>query len=277
MPAESARPSDTSGLEQKIGLLERDRDALLSAMSRGTKIRLLLTLTILLFLAIVLYSFYSLVTNFISNENLQKLATDAQSRLQTNQPDYERQLMGLVETAQPLAIAAFQSRLEEDKPRYLDAVQTAQRTLYENLEDRLQENAEKKYKDVIEKSASILSDEFPAAFDDKIRMQMMTNVAGVVQKMIDRYYIQEIDARLVELREIWAEFPVAPAPPDGENVSVESQLVGTLFELMALKIAQEPEDRTQLLGIPLGPPGPRAVPGQSRREDGSLQAPTPNK
>ena len=69
---------------------------------------------------------------------------------------------------------------------------------------------------------------------------MIKNIDVAMQKLIKKYYAEEMEAQFNQLKASIDQFPPAPAPKAGDP-SAEDQFIAELMEMLRYKLSHSPE------------------------------------
>lgn len=108
--------------------------------------------------------------------------------------------------------------------------------LMKNLERRLQEQVNAHYEKILVDYEAIIVQEFPQADDEIVRRRVVANFREALNRMVKKFYADELRAELQALYDTWDSFPVADPPEEGD-VPAEDKLIGYLLELMSVKMS----------------------------------------
>lgn len=213
---------------------------LMKELAFSRKIRRLLMLGFLLFVGVSGWKFYELYQRVRSPENLNEITRLAQTKLQDNSDRYAKEVQTLVEQATPIITEAFYKQAKQDLPAFLRRAGEQRDILVTNLQERLTTRMDEHYHGILDRHEKILEEELPSAKDPEARQRLRTNLGIVFDRMVQRYYGDELKGQLVALYDRWDHFPAAAEPTGPGEPSLEDQFIGTLLDLLAHKLTQAP-------------------------------------
>ena len=165
------------------------------------------------------------------------LLSKAQQRLTERNDLIMKDVQALVDHSAPVVSKAFYEQAKNDLPAFLKAGQAERDKLVENLQERLTERLKKHHQTLLARHEKLLHEEFPAVKDEKLHVAMMANLQVVVDELVKKYYIEELQSEMKTLYATWDEFPAA-SPADKGDLPLEDQLVANLLELLKIKLAE---------------------------------------
>jgi hypothetical protein len=224
MSTETVPTADTGGLNDQVEAVVRETKALVAAQAAGRRARLLLLLVVIIFVVVVSYAFYDLGKKILGDENLNALAKAGQERLVKNQDAYMKELQKLIETSSPVLTTAFMTRAKEDLPKYMQGLEKQRDALRSSLEAKLSKKVDDRYAELLDRHDKIMKEEFPQHNDDELQARMRQNINVALEKLVKKYYVDEMNRQIDILYTTWDNFPAADPPKPG-GVSTEDQLV----------------------------------------------------
>jgi len=239
MTSESPPTTENQALLTKIGAIEQEIAAVKKAVRRASFTRLLLLFVTLAILAGSVWMFYGLALEFRSKENLNLLAAKARERANESSKPALKEFHRLVENCQPVLIEAFQKQVEADMPKYTEVFTQERDKLRANLEVRLGGKITARYEAAGERYQEILREEFPQVEDPELLVQVYTSMEQIMEKLVDKYYSEQVRRELQEMQSTWDDFDMADLPGEGEP-PLEQQFVASLLQLAADKLDSEP-------------------------------------
>lgn len=237
MSAVATKPSDAETLSPQIASLERDAVALTAALASSRRTRLLLLLAVVAFVGITCIAFYRLFSQFIGDEQRAKLQALAEKELHDRQDYLMKEVQTLVNSSTPIVSAAFAEQAKKDLPGFMRAAGAERDALVQNLQAKLEERLHAHHEKLLARHEKMLHEEFPAVKDDKLHAAMMANLMVAVDKLVRKYYIDEMSSEMQGMYKSWDEFPIAPPRAEGDD-PLEDQLVANLMELLKTKLSE---------------------------------------
>ncbi|MFH1266834.1 MAG: hypothetical protein ABIK89_13985 [Planctomycetota bacterium] len=239
MTSESPPTTENQALLTKIGAIEQEIAAVKKAVRRASFTRLLLLLAVLAFLAASVWMFYGLALELGSKENLDLLAAKARERVNESSKPALDEFNRLVENCKPVLTEAFQKQAEADMPKYTAAFTQERDTLMANLESRLSQKITARYQETGERCQAILREEFPQVEDPELLVQVYTSIEGIMEKLVEKYYSEQVRQELQDLQGTWDDFDMADVPTEGAP-PLEQQFMASLLQLAADKLDKGP-------------------------------------
>jgi len=232
--SEALSSEQLGAVGKKVEAVEQQIAALAAAQTNARRLRLLLPIGFLVFVCVFLWLFYDLYCSLAAEENLKKIRELAEQRVQKSLlPEVERQAKALRENALPALQDAFTKQVEKDAPRYTDALSEQGDELFKNLHSGLEEQLEEHFQTVLKKQDAVLKEEYPDLTDEK-RAQLAANMEKAVNKLVKKYYVEQMKVELERMMETMNTFPVAdpvdPTKPGAQ--SLEEELIGCLMEVV---------------------------------------------
>ena len=246
MTSDDSPKAENEALLKKIAAMEHEVVAIRSALSQGRVVRLLMFAVALALIVGAVWMFYNLALQMKSKENLDLLAAEVKELLNNNSGEYMRQVQILRENCVPVLTKAFTEQAKADVPKYTAAIRAETDILKENLEAKALERVTAKYQEAQAKYTELLQEEFPEIDDPEIFVRMNSNIDKVTAHLVEKYYSEHLHNELLGLYDSWDAFTVADAPGDGDT-TVAKQLIGSLLQLVELKLAENPGEVEQLI------------------------------
>jgi multidrug efflux pump subunit AcrB len=234
--------SPDRALADQVEAILRESAALSAALAKARAVRRVLLLVVVVFVVVVSLVFWRLANTFFGDENKKTLLAAAQQRLEKNQEGYLKQVQTVVDRTHPKLTQAFFDQAKKDMPEYVRGFDKEKQQLASDLERELQPRLEKRYQEALKSHEKILKEEFPQA-TDQTHERMMENLGMAMQKLVKKYYIDELDSQTRTLFDAWETFPPADTPGKNEP-SLEDQFLDTMIELLTYKLTH-PETFTR--------------------------------
>jgi hypothetical protein len=244
MSAESPHSVDGAAVAQQVEDVFRESDALAKALARARSIRRWLGLLTLVLVLLIVVVFYRFGRQFIEPEFADKLVKTAQDRFQKNSDQYMKEVQLLVDGVSPVLSDAFAQQVKKDMPGYFQAMEKERDQLLEALVPKLEKKIEDHYLKLLEKQDKTLREEFPAINDTQLHERMVKNIDTAMQKLVKKYYADELEAQVKDLRGSWDRFPPAPAPRPGDPTA-EDQFIAELLDMLRYKLSHSAEVAVQ--------------------------------
>ena len=239
MSTETVPTADTGGLNEQVEAVVRETKALMAAQAAGRRARLLLLLVFIVFVGVVCYAFLGLGNKLLGPENRDALVKAAQERLLKNQGEYMKELQKLIESSSPVLTTAFMTQAKQDLPKYMQGLEKQRDALRSSLEAKLSKKVDERYAEMLDRHAKIMKEEFPQYNDEALQARMRENINMALEKLVKKYYVDEMNRHMDALYTTWDNFPAAD-PPKAGGVSTEDQLVVELTDWVKYIMSHSP-------------------------------------
>jgi hypothetical protein len=238
-----------------------DSARLVEALAGARRTRRLLLLGVLAFVAVTGLMFYRLISRIRSQENIDEVTRLAQARLAENSDQYMNEVRLLVDKSTPVLTDAFYKQAKNDLPALVRGVGEQQTTLVNNLLAKLEDRMSEHYRSVLDRHEAILQEELPETKDPELRRKLGTNLGVAFDRLVKKYYADEINKQVTTLVDAWERFPEASQSRDDPPLG--DQLVGNMFELLKLKMI---EGEVGIVPVGSEPSAAPVVPGTAARD-----------
>jgi hypothetical protein len=215
----------------QLDALAHEFDSLRAAMTRARRIRSLLFLTFLIFIGGFVFVLYQYGMELQGAEYRDQLSSLAQKKFNENQQEYAGKVTGLVKKVTPIVTDAFYGQAKKDLPSYLKAAQDQRELFTTDIREKIEKRLNAHFEKIVDQHKATLKKEFPAVDDTKLQERVSANLHLVFEKLVKKYYIDDLNAQLVELYDGLEQFPAADEPGK-TDARLEDQLIGTLLELL---------------------------------------------
>jgi hypothetical protein len=222
---------------EQVEALLRDCAALTRALERARKVRLALFLVTAVLVAVAVGMFYNLGRQLRSQENLDRLRGIAEARLASNSGRYMAEVQLLVDHASPVLTDAFYKQSKKDLPSYLHAAGRQRDAFAEEMQARLAQRLDDRYRRALERHGKLWQEEFPLVKDEELHRKMTGNMHVAVERLVKKYYVDEMRGQTVALYDAWDHFPQAD-PAERGGPSLEDQFIAQLLEMLTLKLTE---------------------------------------
>jgi hypothetical protein len=236
MSTQSAEPADAGALGQHVDAVIRETHTLMRVQAANRRVRLLLLLVVVAFVAVITYAFYDMGTNFFHEDNLKALAKAGQERLEKNQDQYMKEVEKLFETSSPVLTAALAEQAKKDLPSFTQASGKELDELRKSLEPKLTKKLDDRYRELLDQNEKILKEEFPQYNDDVLQSRMRDNINKALEKLVQKYYVDEMNHHMDAIIATWDAFPAAE-PPGKTAITTEDQLAVELLDYLKYVLA----------------------------------------
>jgi hypothetical protein len=213
----------------------RESAALAAGLKKARRVRLLLFLVILVFLGASGWVAYGKANDFASEKNLKLLGTTVSLRLEKKQDHYMKELEKLVNKLSPPLTKAFQEQAKKDTPLFLKAMEKERQPFLDSIQDQFSKRLNKRLEALQPRYEALLKKEFPAFKDEKLQSRMAENLTQAVEKLLKKYYVDELHEHILLLFSTWDTFPPAAAPGRGAP-PLEDQFLDALVELLIYRL-----------------------------------------
>ncbi len=147
----------------------------------------------------------------------------ARERLAEHSDVVEQELMALVsETVPPISDAVY-AQTRRDFPKYVNVLERQGKVLMENVEQIFLTQVKAQYHDYLAVHRDVLRQEFPEYASDKNVDRVMNEFEETFNRIVERYYLEELRREANETAALWAAIEPLPTPAPGEP-SLEEQL-----------------------------------------------------
>ena len=236
----SAAGSDTvegTPSTSSVEALMRECESLTGAIAQASRIRRFLIFALLLVAVGVSVMFYQLYKSVTEKENLDHLAATVQERLISQSDTYMREVRTFVDSTTPVITDAFYRQSTKDLPLLMQGVEKERADFIVSLQECLIKTLGEHYDGMIAKHEAILIRELPETKDGEVRRKLVANLHVVFERMVQKYYADELKAKLTGLYDAWDHFPAAEKPAQGEP-ELEQQFIGVLLEAVSHRLAE---------------------------------------
>lgn len=234
------RTPGTSELEQltaRLDELQRRTEGLTAALEQSRSTRRLIVLAFVAFVLVTGWRFYSLRDLLQSEDYQKRLLAEVQKAVERNQKEFSNEAQKLVDGATPVISAAFTEQSKKDMPIFMDLIDKQRALLLENLSKRMTEKVTSHHDKLVRSHEKLFAEEFPKVQNKELRERMMGNASLALDRLVKKYYVEEFQKEFVSMEKTWEEFPPADRPT-GDEPPLESQLVGELMDLLAIKFSR---------------------------------------
>jgi len=239
MSTETVPTADTGGLNEQVEAVARETKALMAAQAAGRRARLLLLVVFIIFVAVVTTAFWNLGKQLLGPDNLDALAKAGQERLASHQGEYMKELQKLIESSSPVLTTAFMTQAKQDLPKYMQGLEKQRDALRSSLEAKLSKKVDERYAEMLDRHAKIMKEEFPQHNDEALQARMRENINMALEKLVKKYYIEEMNRQMDVLYTTWDNFPAAEPPKPG-GVSTEDQFAVEFWDWAKYIISHSP-------------------------------------
>ena len=259
-------------LSQKIVQIEREVDALRSAISRARTMRFVFLIALIALVLAVVYFFLQLARQVTSEKFMEEIATEARLHIENNQNDYQKQVQSLVDHSYPILTQAFSDQATKDMQKFTSAMDHEREALTNNLQTQLNDRLSKKYQGVLQEYESKMIETFPELADEKTRDKVVDNFQSIIKTLVARNYGDRFNESSQRLMSIWDQFP-ASEEVVGDATTLEEKLVHNLMQVATevMSIMQRENEPLQPAPVAVGVPNP----SQTAVEPSDSPQPTP--
>lgn len=231
----TSQPDELVLIQQQVEKLSNECKELTAAFGRARRVRMGLMLAVVAFLVIASLAFYRLGSGLMKDEYTQELSKVASKRLEKNQDRYMRHVEMLVHNTSPALTDAFTKQANKDTAVYLGLVDRERDAMAAELKIKLEKKLQQRYEQSLDQHEKILEAEFPTVKDKVLHDRMTKNLHVAVDRMLDKYYVRELEQQLQQLFAAWDRFPAADLPRKGE-MPLEEQFSAELYHLLTIKL-----------------------------------------
>ena len=227
---------DLQAISQQSEAVQRAAAALSAATARSRGIRLCLMVAAVLLIAVICVEFYRLGMSVQSPDYLDRLTKAGQKRVAERSDRFTQEFERLVDhTREPLT-QAFSEQVRKDMPEFMKKVEKEKDTLANNLQEEFTKKVNSHYETLLKQQEETLKKEFPTIQDPAAHERMIKNIDKAVQKLVQKFYVDDFRRQIDELVYGWDHFPEAPMPKSGEQ-SLTDQFIPTLLQYAALRLS----------------------------------------
>jgi hypothetical protein len=231
---------------QQIEAVLHESAALAAGLRRGRTLRLILFLVIVVVLAGVGWAAYSEAKEFTSDKNLARLGDVAQRKLEQKQDYYMKQVQDLVKQLSPPLTKAFRDQATKDSPRFLKAVEKERQPFQEHVQTEFEQRLNKRLESLQPRYVRLLKEEFPLLKEEKQQVDMAKNLAKAMERLLKKYYVDDLHDEFLMLFNAWDNFPVAQEAASGQS-SLEDQFIDALKKLLAHRLTHADSEVSPLV------------------------------
>ena len=234
------RTPATSELEQltvRLDELQRRTEGLTAALEGSRSTRRLVMLAFLAFVIVAIWQFYALGNQLRSAEYQDRLMAELQKSIAGNQASFRVEAQKLVDKVTPVVTTAFSEQSSKDMPVFMKLIDAERAKLTDNLASRMSDKLEKHHHELLRRHDKLFQQEFPSVQNPEIRDRMMGNTCLALDRLVKKYYVDEFQKELKTMDRTWDDFPPADKPI-GDEAPLESQLVGEMMDLLAIKFSR---------------------------------------
>ena len=234
MQADNDQSRQMELVEQKIEKLSRECAAMTAAFASARRVRLLLTLAVLVFVCVTCYVFYQFGKDLTSDKNREQLVNLTQERLEKNQDKYMKQVELLVNHTSPVLTEAFQNQASKDTQVFLGLLEKEKQTISDTVPQELETRLKKRYDDALARHDKLFRELFPKASEEQ-HDRMVQNIQLALDDVMKRHYVGELKSQFATLIDTWERFPHAEDPKRGDK-SLEDQFSEELWHFWFIKL-----------------------------------------
>jgi hypothetical protein len=221
-------------LAQQVDAVARETAELRGAVRRSRSIRVFLLLCVMGFVGVFGWLFYKMGLEVQDKSYLDQLSMKAQERFAKNNDEYLKQVQLLVNNASPELSKAFMEQARQDMPKFMDAAGRERDRFLDEIQGKMEVMVNDHYDKLLEKHQDLIKREFPNV-SDQVQVRMVKNLQTAMEKLVKKYYIEELKTQINTLYQSWDEFAMADQPMPGMNY--EEEFMDKLLELLRVKLA----------------------------------------
>jgi hypothetical protein len=231
LPSTAASEGDDS-----VSELVADSERLKAEIARGRWTRWAMIAALFLLVGVTVSRFINLGRQVGSEQNVARMTEIARQRWEQRAPEYRRDIQGVLERTAPVLTSAMTAQFHKDMPKLVQAANAERDALADGFAQGLEDRVRDRYRQMVLDQADVFREEFPEIEDERLHQLMLENMTVAVDRLVDRYYVTNIERTLEELLANWDEFPAADPPQEGDE-PVQDQLLGELTELVTLRLS----------------------------------------
>jgi hypothetical protein len=195
----------------------------------------LIALMLLAFVAGVCYAVW-FAEHRLRQKEEQTLAA-VRARLARDMRPITQELADLAGEVGPPVAVAFYERLKGDVPAYVHTVDEQSKELTEHVQAAVRRDVRAQYRAARGRYRAILQEEFPEITDPARLDAMMDRFEAVFNRLIQRYYVDQLRDLLKAVIAHWNAIPPAEPPRPGEK-PLGDQLAEGVAEWVRLKMVE---------------------------------------
>jgi hypothetical protein len=154
--------------------------------------------------------------------------------LTQNSDKYYGEVQRLVDTNYPVISQAFVDQVKKDLPTYLQAIDKERAQFTESIQKKLETTLNDRLMAAIDKHEALIQQELPATKDRDKLERIERNMREAMQRMLKKYYVDEMRDEMLGIYETWDRFPAAE-PVGPNDPRLEDQLIGNLLEYLSYR------------------------------------------
>ena len=189
------------------------------------------------FVVVAIWQFYALGNQLRSAEYQDRLMAELQKSIAGNQASFRTEAQKLVDKVTPVVTTAFSEQSSKDMPVFMKLIDAERTKLLDNLGSRMSDKLENHHHELLRRHDKLFQQEFPSVQNPEIRDRMMGNTCLALDRLVKKYYVEELKKELQAMDRTWEDFPPADKPAAGEP-PLDSQLIGELMDLLAIKFSR---------------------------------------
>jgi hypothetical protein len=227
---------EMQALSQQSEAVQRAAASLSAATARSRGIRLCLLVTAVLLIGYWCFKFYTLGMEVQSPQYLDSLTKAGQKRVAERSDKFTQEFERLVDhTREPLT-KAFSEQVKKDMPEFMKNAEKEKDTLSANLQEQFTKKVNAHYETLLKQQEDTLKKEFPSVQDPAAHERMIKNIDKAVQRLVKKFYVDDLRRQMDELIAGWDHFPEASMPKPGEQ-SLTDQFIPKLLQYLAMRIS----------------------------------------
>ena len=239
-PDRTTGASGSTEMEQlasRLDELQRRSAGLTAALERSRKTRRLIMLAFLVFVIIAGWRFIALAQSVNSPEYKTRLVAALSKSATDDANVYSTEIQKLVKGITPVVSTAFSEQASKDMPIFMQVFDKERESLMTDLPQKMSKRVEDHHDKLLRRHQDLLKAEFPTVENPEVRDRMMANACTALDRLIQKYYVDEFKREFKIMSDAWSDFPPAPVPGAGDP-PLEEQLLGELMDLTAVKLAR---------------------------------------
>ena len=134
------------------------------------------------------------------------------------------ELQTLYENAGPKIQEAFQEQMNKDMPKYAHSMEKEREAFLNTLKAQLETKLHGQYEQLLKEQQKTLETEFKDVDPEKNK-RMMANINRAVERLVKKYYVDELESQFRQLYQTWDSFPAAEPLKPGDLYSAHLEML----------------------------------------------------
>jgi hypothetical protein len=227
-----SQPVGNNVSTQQVEAVVRESAALAGALRAARAMRLALLAALFVMILAIVWTVYGKYRQLTSEENLNKVKELAQQQFEKHKEQYVKQVQLLMDKVREPVLKAFSAQAEKDMPKFLRVVEDNRQPFMDGMEKKITAKLKDHYGGLRKDYEQAVRKEFPNV-SDKTIVAIMDNMDHAVERLLKKYYVDDLRDELLVMFHTWDTFP--PAAPPGKDLTVMNEFKLALLDLLAHK------------------------------------------